>query len=74
MKSLAVCCALLLSASVCCLAQVVTGDILGTITDPSGAVVAQAKIVITNTETRETHELISSNAGEYIQTTLPSGI
>lgn len=73
MKRLAVFCALFLGASLCCLAQVVTGDILGTITDPSGAVVAQAKIVITNAGTHETHELTSSAAGEYIQTALPSG-
>ncbi|HZQ54590.1 MAG TPA: TonB-dependent receptor [Bryobacteraceae bacterium] len=73
MKRLLVLCTLLLGVSIGCLAQVVTGDILGTITDPSGAVVTQAQIVITNTSTHETHELTSSNAGEYIQTALPSG-
>jgi hypothetical protein len=54
-------------------AQVVTGDILGTVTDASGAVVPQAKIVITNTGTHETHELTSGTSGEYILTSLPSG-
>ncbi|HWF48883.1 MAG TPA: carboxypeptidase-like regulatory domain-containing protein, partial [Bryobacteraceae bacterium] len=73
MKSSIAFCALLFGGSLCCISQVVTGDILGTITDPSGAMVAQAKIVITNTGTHETHELTSSGAGEYIQTALPSG-
>ncbi len=73
MKTSILLCALLLCGSLCSIAQVVTGDILGTITDPSGAVVAQAKIVITNTGTHETHDLISSSAGQYIQTALPSG-
>jgi hypothetical protein len=64
--------ALLLITSLA-LAQVVTGDILGTITDPSGAVVPNAKIVITNIGTRAKHELTSGAAGEYILTSLPSG-
>jgi hypothetical protein len=54
-------------------AQVVTGDILGTITDPTGAVVPQAKIVITNTGTHETHQVTSGTSGEYVLTSLPSG-
>ena len=54
-------------------AQVVTGDILGTITDPSGAVMPSAKIVITNTGTQQTHELTSGTSGNYILTNLPSG-
>jgi hypothetical protein len=66
-------CALLLCAPFCCSAQVVTGDILGTITDPTGAAVPHAKIVITNTGTHETHEVTSGTSGEYIQTALPSG-
>jgi hypothetical protein len=73
MKGPIVLCALLLCASLGCIAQVVTGDILGTITDPSGAVVPNAKIVITNIGTQETHELTSNGAGEYIQTALPIG-
>jgi hypothetical protein len=63
----------LLCTPVFCVGQVVTGDILGTIMDPTGAAVPHAKIVITNTGTRETHELTSGTLGEYIQTALPSG-
>src|SRR5262249_22998206 len=51
-------------------AQVVTGDVLGTISDPTGAVVPHAKIVITNTGTHETHELNSGTSGEYVFTAL----
>ena len=65
--------AVLLCTPVCSIAQVVTGDILGTIIDPTGSAVPHAKIVITNTGTRETHELTSGALGEYIQTALPSG-
>jgi len=54
-------------------AQVVTGDILGTVTDPSGGVVPNAKIVITNIGTHAKHELTSGTSGEYILTSLPSG-
>jgi hypothetical protein len=64
--------ALLLYVSVA-QAQVVTGDILGTITDPSGAVVPNAKITITNLGTGTKHELTSGTGGEYILTSLPSG-
>ena len=53
--------------------QVVTGDILGTITDPSGAAVPNAKIVIRNTGTHETHTVQSGSSGEYILPALPSG-
>src|ERR1035437_6078859 len=66
-------CAVLLCAPLCCIAQVVTSDILGTVTDPSGAVVPHAKIVITNTGTHETHELTAGASGEYILTAMPSG-
>jgi hypothetical protein len=65
--------AVLLCTPLCSIAQVVTGDILGTITDPTGAVVPGAKIVITNTGTHETHALTSGTSGEYILTAMPSG-
>jgi Carboxypeptidase regulatory-like domain len=55
------------------MAQVVTGDILGTITDPSGAAVPNARIVTTNTGTHETHTVMSGKSGEYILTAMPSG-
>jgi len=42
-----------------------TGTILGTVTDPSGAVVPNAKITITNTATRVSFETVSSSAGDY---------
>ena len=65
--------ALLLCFPFCCVAQVVTGDILGTITDPTGAGVPHAKIIITNTGTHQTHEVTSGLSGEYIRTALASG-
>jgi hypothetical protein len=42
-----------------------TGSIQGTITDPSGAVVAGAKITITNKDTGQTLHLTTSSAGTY---------
>jgi outer membrane receptor protein involved in Fe transport len=54
-------------------AQVTTGDILGTITDPSGAVVPNAKIVITNNGTHESHTVSSDASGQYILTNLSAG-
>ncbi len=54
-------------------AQGNTADILGTITDPSGAVVPNAKIVITDNATHETHTVTSNSSGEYVAPSLPSG-
>lgn len=47
------------------LAQTVQGVISGTITDPSGAVVAGATITITNTGTGISQSMKSGTAGEY---------
>ena len=54
-------------------AQVTTGDVLGTISDPSGAVVPNAKIVITSNGTHEKHTVPSDASGQYILTNLPAG-
>jgi carboxypeptidase family protein len=42
-----------------------TGSIQGTLTDPSGAVVAGAKITITNKDTGQTLHVTTSSAGTY---------
>ena len=47
------------------LAQKITGDISGTVTDTSGAVVKDAKITAVSTATGETRSAASSDAGYY---------
>src|SRR5271156_5306041 len=42
-----------------------TGSIQGTLTDPSGAVVATAKITITNKDTGQALHVTTSSAGTY---------
>src|SRR5712691_1114229 len=42
-----------------------TGSIVGTVTDPSGAVVGGAKVVVTNTGTNQTFTLTSNGAGAF---------
>jgi hypothetical protein len=42
-----------------------TGSIVGTVTDPTGALVNGAKIVITNTATGQTLDLSSNSAGAF---------
>jgi len=42
-----------------------TGSIVGTVTDPSGAVLSGAKVSITNTATNQTIETTSNSAGAY---------
>jgi len=54
-------------------AQVTTGDILGTVIDPSGAVVPNAKIVVTNNATQQKRVTQSDAAGQYTFTLLPAG-
>jgi hypothetical protein len=46
-------------------AQTFRGDVNGSITDPSGAVVPGAKITATEVATSVSHETVSSSAGEF---------
>ncbi|MBI3684006.1 MAG: carboxypeptidase regulatory-like domain-containing protein [Acidobacteria bacterium] len=46
-------------------AQVITGSILGTVTDSSGAVIANATVEVTNVETNQTTRATTDAAGMY---------
>ena len=52
------------------LAQNTTADVVGTVTDTSGAVVPNAKVELVNTETHETRTITAGSAGEYTFTLL----
>src|SRR4051794_37215003 len=52
------------------LAQNTTADIVGTVTDSSGAVISGATVELTNVETQEKRTIISGESGEYTFTLL----
>src|SRR5437016_6305648 len=70
---------LLLVIMVLCLgtfaaAQEVTGTIVGTVKDKSGAVVPKATVTVTNTDTKEViRTLMANDKGEYTAVLLPLG-
>src|SRR5712672_1296103 len=47
--------------------------VVGTVTDPSGAAVANATITITRTETGQVFHLVSNGDGQYVAPDLPIG-
>lgn len=55
-------------------AQAPTGDISGTVFDPSGSVVPNATITVTNKDTGLVRTLPAGGKGEYSATSLPAGI
>ena len=62
-------CLLLASAS----GQDSTGSIRGTISDPSGAMVAGAEVTLTNTGNAREHKTLSTSAGTFALDLLPPG-
>jgi Carboxypeptidase regulatory-like domain len=58
----------------CVLAQTTTATLTGTITDPTGAPVAGAGIVVTNTETAHVRVTSSDSRGSYVLADLPNGV
>ena len=64
---------LALSVPVLAAAQAVSGTILGTVTDSSGAVVAGAKVTLINEGTGLTRTVIADVNGEYTVPALPTG-
>jgi hypothetical protein len=73
MKQLLCCLTVLLLLSSAALAQVATGSISGTITDPNGANVPAARVTAHNTATGLQSQTQSSEAGLYVFPTLPVG-
>ncbi|MBI2683251.1 MAG: carboxypeptidase regulatory-like domain-containing protein, partial [Acidobacteriales bacterium] len=60
--------------AICASAQTYQGRLLGTITDPSGAVVANAKVTIVNTETGLSRVTETTDSGTYVAPNLPPGV
>src|SRR5215472_11433846 len=55
-------------------AQKTTGTISGVVTDPSGAVIPNATVTITNVGTALTRNLTTNELGEYTAPDLPNGV
>ena len=70
-----ICIGLLLAVSTAGLAfsQLVSATIVGTVTDSSGAVVADAKITLTETNTGVDRAGVSNNSGNFTYPNLPPG-
>jgi hypothetical protein len=68
-------CALLISiaVSVSAFGQTTTGSLSGIVSDPSGAIVAGANIILKNTETGTTRNATTSDQGEFVFPQLESG-
>ena len=74
-KLLALSCALLFLALPYSLpAQAVNATLLGTVTDPTGASVAGAKVTATQTSTTTTYASVTNDSGNYTLPNLPPGI
>ncbi|MFL6414242.1 MAG: carboxypeptidase-like regulatory domain-containing protein, partial [Bryobacteraceae bacterium] len=58
--------------AIICLAQS-TGGIQGTVTDATGAVLSNAEVEISNTETGQRQSITSNEAGNYVAPSLPTG-
>ncbi len=54
-------------------AQTIFGSIVGNVRDASGAIIDGAKVTLTNTETTQSRETTTSDAGSYEFSTIPTG-
>ena len=55
-------------------AQTATGQITGSVKDPSGSVVPGVKVVVTNEQTGLTRDTVSNELGDYVVPLLPVGV
>lgn len=76
-KSMLVCFGLLLGLTLLLqaplLSQQATGKVIGTITDPQGAVVPGATVTVTNTATQVSNKTVTNGQGYFEVTALPIG-
>lgn len=54
-------------------AQVITADLVGTVSDANGAVIPGAKVTIVNTDTQLQRSMSATSTGDYVFTLLPPG-
>jgi hypothetical protein len=54
-------------------AQLSTADILGTVTDSSGALISRANVTLVNLDTRDQRVAVSNDSGDFQFTLLPNG-
>ena len=66
-------CSLFLIGALNLVAQTDRGAITGTISDPAGAVVPNAKISAKNAETGAVYETVTTGTGNYTLPSLPAG-
>src|SRR6185312_16059616 len=65
--------ALCLFVSCACVAQINTASLTGLVTDSSGAVVPDASVIVTNTDTNVSQTANTSNVGYYVFPVLSVG-
>ena len=54
--------------------QELTGAVTGVVTDPAGAVVANADVILTNAATREARQAQTDEEGRYVLARIPPGV
>ena len=64
---------LLLAVSVPAFSQTITGRILGTVTDQSGAAVAGATVIITDVQRGTSRTVVTDDSGNYVAPELQPG-
>lgn len=65
--------AIFIFACTAAMAQLSTADIVGTVTDPTGALVPNAKVTLQNLDTHQERSATTNSTGDYLFTLLPVG-
>lgn len=64
---------LLVGCIPCASAQINTGDITGSVSDPTGAIIAGAQVIAVGIDTQQAFSTITNESGQYLLTGLPPG-